>query len=375
MQERQARTPGPTAIRPDRAAARAVTERALSRRSVLGGAAALGAAALLPAAGPGRAAAAPAAQPRSPREPAGGDRGVVLITGTSSGFGRLIALTLARQDYRVYASMRHLRHRNAAAASELRQVARTEGLALELVDIDIRSDRSVESGVERVRRLAGRIDVLVNNAGVFYPALLETLTVAQVQEVFDTDVFGQLRMNRAVLPSMRAQGEGLVVQMTSGVGRIAFPFQGAYNGAKWAMEAMAQVSRYELSQSGVDVVIVEPAAYPTDLIDNARVYYHEYLRRLSPVDARRRQAYGELARRVERELEEPPEPDPQEVADAVLRLVQTPAGHRPLRTLVGEQVEPLGEINAVHQRIQDEMMGYAGYGDLIGVRPRSRRTG
>jgi NAD(P)-dependent dehydrogenase (short-subunit alcohol dehydrogenase family) len=205
--------------------------------------------------------------------------------------------------------------------SVLRRVARTEGVALEVVEIDIRRDRSVHSGVQQVVRQSGRIDVLVNNAGIFHPALLEMLTVAQVREVFDTDVFGQLRMNRAVLPAMRDQGAGLVVQIPSGVGRVAFPFQGAYNGAKWAMEAMAQVSRYELSQSGVDVVIVEPAAYPTDLIDNARSYYGEYLRRLAPGDARRREQYGELARRVEKELEEPPEPDPQEVADAVLRLL------------------------------------------------------
>ena len=157
------------------------------------------------------------------------------------------------------------------------------------------------------------------------------------------------------------------------MGRIAFPFQGAYNGSKWAMEALAQVSRYELSQSGVDVVIVEPGAYPTDLIDNARVYYRDYLRRLSRVDARRRREYGALARRVENELQEPPEPDPQDVADAVARLVRTPAGQRPLRTLVGEDVGLLTEVNAVHQRIQDQVMELAGYGDLIGVQPRARR--
>ncbi|MGH2716831.1 MAG: SDR family oxidoreductase, partial [Thermoleophilaceae bacterium] len=227
------------------------------------------------------AAAGQSAHPRGRRTDPGRGRKVVLITGTSSGFGRLTALMLAREGHEVYASMRHLQHRNAAAGRELRRVARTERLTLDVVDIDIRRERSVESGVRQVLRRAGRIDMLVNNAGIFYPALLETQTVAQIQEVFDTDVFGQLRMNRAALPTMRDQGEGLVVQITSGVGRIAFPFQGAYNGAKWAMEAMAQASRYELSQSGVDVVIVEPAAYPTDFIDNARIYYRNYLRRLS----------------------------------------------------------------------------------------------
>jgi NAD(P)-dependent dehydrogenase (short-subunit alcohol dehydrogenase family) len=316
-----------------------------------------------------------AAQPRPAQGQADSNGRVVLVTGTSTGFGRLIALTLAREGYEVHASMRHLERKNASSARRLERIAREEGLALSVVDIDVRSDRSAESGVQQVLRHSGRIDVLVNNAGIFYPALLETLTVAQVQKLFDTDVFGQLRMNRAVLPTMRDRGDGLVVQITSGVGRIVFPFQGAYNGAKWAMEAMAQVSRYELSQSGVDVVIVEPGAYPTDLIDNARIYYRDYLRDLSREDALRREEYGDLASRVEGELVEHSEPNPQDVADAVARLVQTPAGQRPLRTLVGEDTEALEEINAVHQRIQDEIMNAAGYGDLISVRPQPRQAG
>ena len=94
------------------------------------------------------------------------------------------------------------------------------------------------------------------------------------------------------------------MQITSGTGRLALPFQGAYNGAKWAMEAMTQISRYELSQSGVEVAIIEPGPYPTDLIDNARVYYRDYLRGLTRADAGRREEYGELATRVERELQE-----------------------------------------------------------------------
>ena len=329
-----------------------------TRRTFLGGAAVLGASAALP----GGLANAATATPRDRRQ---SEREVVLITGTSSGFGNLTALTLARHGYEVYASMRHVRHKNASAAKQLERVARDEGLTLEVVEIDIRSERSVEWGVRQVLRRAGRVDVLVNNAGIFYPALLETLTIADVEEVFDTNVFGQLRMNRAVLPAMRARGEGLVVQITSGTGRLALPFQGAYNGAKWAMEAMSQISRYELSQSGVDVVIVEPGPYPTDLIDNARVYYRDYLRGLTRADAQRREEYGELATRVERELQEEG-PDPQEVAEAIARLIATPAGQRPVRTLVGEQISQLlGDYNASHDQLQEVLVDE----DLRGVRP------
>jgi hypothetical protein len=137
---------------------------------------------------------------------------------------------------------------------------------------------------------------------------------------------------------------------------------------RWRRRAATSFPR-----AGVDVVIIEPAAYPTDLIDNARAYYREYLRRLTRADARRRAEYGELAQRLLDELDEAPEPDPQEVADAVAGLIRAPAGRRPLRTLAGEQVALLEEINAVHQRIQDGIMGYAGYGDLLRVQPRTRR--
>jgi NAD(P)-dependent dehydrogenase (short-subunit alcohol dehydrogenase family) len=324
-------------------------DRNVSRRTFLGGAAALGASAMAPG-GLARQSPARAGDRQS------SDRGVALITGTSSGFGNLIALTLARHGYQVYASMRHVHSKNASAAEQLERVSSDEGLALEVIEIDVRSERSVERGVHRVLRQSRRIDVLVNNAGIFYPALLETLTIDDVEEVFDTNVFGQLRMNRAVLPAMRARGAGLVVQITSGTGRLALPFQGAYNGAKWAMEAMTQVSRYELSQSGVDVVIVEPGPYPTDLIDNARIYYRDYLRGLTHTDARRRGEYGELATRVERELNEEG-PDPQEVADAVAALIAIPAGQRPTRTLVGDQISQLlGDYNASHQQLQNTVV-------------------
>ena len=202
-----------------------MSKKNISRRSFLE-AAALGAAAMF-SNGLVGSPAARAAQPRPAQGQTDSNGRVVLITGTSTGFGRLIALTLARESYEVHASMRHLERKNASSARQLERIAREEGLALSVVDIDVRSDRSVEEGVQQVLGHSGCLDVLVNNAGIFYPALLETLTVAQVQELFDTDVFGQLRMNRAVLPTMRDRGDGLVVQITSGIGRIVFQFQGA----------------------------------------------------------------------------------------------------------------------------------------------------
>ncbi|GAA2115283.1 SDR family NAD(P)-dependent oxidoreductase [Streptomyces synnematoformans] len=267
----------------------------------------------------------------------------------------------------MFASMRDTRGANAAAARRLRGAAAKQDLDVHVVDIDVRDDDSVDRGVDRVLRRAGRIDVLVNNAGVFYPAILETQTVEDVRAVFETNVFGHLRVNRAVLPAMRARGEGLVVQTTTSLGRFVFPFMGAYVGTKWAMEAMAEASRYELRRLGVDVVIVEPGAYNTDFVDpNGVRYYDRYLRGLDRGNARRRAAYGDLARRAEEHLvEEPGLPDPQEVANAIAGLVRTPSAERPVRLPVAGAADFLGEVHTVHAEFQRTVMESAGYGDLL----------
>ena len=125
---------------------------------------------------------------------------VVLITGTSTGIGRLIAETCARQGYAVFASMRQLVGRNAAHGAALRTLAEAEGLSLHVVELDVTNDASVEHAVQTVLQEAGRIDVLVNNAGVSAVGITETFTPEQAQQLFEVNVFGAIRMNRAVLP-------------------------------------------------------------------------------------------------------------------------------------------------------------------------------
>lgn len=328
-----------------------MSPRDIRRRSLLAGTAALGVTAALPATSAA----------------AGGSR-VVLITGTSSGFGLLTALTLARAGHRVFASMRNTRSANAGVAKRLRAIARQESLALQVLDIDIRDDRSVEAGVRRVAHRAGRIDVLVNNAGIFSPAVMETLSVDDLRDFFDTNVFGHVRMNRAVLPLMRRQSDGLVVQVTTVLGRLVLPFMGAYVASKWAMEAITETSRYELSRFGVDVVIVEPGEYQTDLVDpNGVANYRRYLRRLTPDNARRRREYGDLARRAETHLLEqpgPPDPPPQQVADAIAQLVRTPRGQRPIRLWGPGSPPEWAALNDTAARIQRDLLDAAGFGDL-----------
>src|SRR5260370_2888150 len=141
---------------------------------------------------------------------------VVIITGASSGFGRLIAETLARKKFRVFATMRNVKGRNTAAAREIAELAKRESLSLQVVELDVTDDLSVESAVSKIVLQCGRIDVLVNNAGYGIMDLAESVTMAQAQRQLDTNFFGVLLLNRAPLPAMKGQGSGSRLQVSSG---------------------------------------------------------------------------------------------------------------------------------------------------------------
>ena len=188
---------------------------------------------------------------------------VILITGASTGFGRLMSETLARNGHTVFASMRNVAGRNSANSAELRDLAEAEALSLHVVELDITDDASVDKAVNEVIEQAGRIDVLVNNAGINGIGLNETFTVEQVQQMFDANVFGVVRMNRAVLPHMRRQGSGLLLYISSDLGRGVLPYEGIYCATKFAMEALAEAYHYDLYRLGVDTVILEPGTFPT----------------------------------------------------------------------------------------------------------------
>ncbi|HWC20356.1 MAG TPA: SDR family oxidoreductase, partial [Terriglobales bacterium] len=170
----------------------------------------------------------------------------VLVTGTSSGFGKVIAETLSRKGYQMFASMRNASGRNSSARNELLDLAAREGLALSVIDLDVTDDESVERAVAQVIADAGKIDILINNAGYALWGLTEAFTVEQAKQIFDTNFFGIVRMNRAVLPHMRRQREGLIIHITSAAGRGVLPGMGLYTATKFAVEALAECYRYEL---------------------------------------------------------------------------------------------------------------------------------
>jgi NAD(P)-dependent dehydrogenase (short-subunit alcohol dehydrogenase family) len=273
---------------------------------------------------------------------------VILVTGSTTGFGRLTVETLARQGHRVFAAMRESTGKNARAFKELQTLAEKTRLALQVVDLDVTDDASVRQAIEYVVRTANRLDVIVNNAGVSYTGPIEAFTLEQVQQQFDTNVFGVIRVNRAALPQMRAQASGLLLQVGSVLGRVALPFAGLYGASKFALEGLTEAYRYELAALGIDAVIVEPTTYPTHLVANS----HE------PVDKERIAPYAAvmnaLAPRSGAPILNAAPPDPQEVANAIAALIALPAGVRPLRTIVtpnAQQRQPLEGINETTRRV------------------------
>ena len=294
------------------------------------------------------------------------DSNVVLVTGASTGFGRLISVTLARRGYTVFASMRDLTGRNRSRAAELEELGRNESLRLRAVELDVTSDTSVQQAVEQVVREAGRIDAVVKNAGVAYWGLLETFTVEQAKQIFETNFFGPLRVNRAVLPHMRQRRSGLLIHISSIAGRLVLPSMALYCATKFALEAMAETLRYEVSQLGIDSLIVEPGEYPTAIFGNAA----------EAADQARAVDYGAVAEMPRKILEglASNNNDVQEVADRVVELIEMPAGSRPIRSLVGTFAQQCQPLNDLALQFQTGALQAFGLSDLMALRRAERQV-
>jgi NADP-dependent 3-hydroxy acid dehydrogenase YdfG len=251
---------------------------------------------------------------------------IILITGASTGFGRDTAETLARAGHTVFASMRDPQAKNRDHAQTLHKHG------IEVVELDVTDDQAVERAVQEVVARARRIDVLINNAGVASAGVTEAFTPDQAKVIFNTNVVGLLRTSRAVLPTMRNQGDGLIINVGSILGRVTFPFFGIYGASKFAVEALTDSLRYEVSQLGIEVVLVQPSAYPTPMYTNIQ----------RPADTDRATAYGPIGeipgamfKHFLALFQSPDAPNPHDVAEAIVNLVAQPKGSRPARTVVG----------------------------------------
>ena len=292
----------------------------------------------------------------------------ILVTGSSSGFGFLIARTLLNDGHTVFATMRGLDNKNADAAKRLQsQAAETKG-RLHLLDLDVTDTASVNSAVQQALTQEGGIDVVINNAGYCVSGYAETVTEEQLQRQLDVNVLGVQRVTRAVLPAMRKAGKGLIVNISSVMGRLIIPFAAAYTASKYALEGLSESYRYELSGTGVDVTIVEPGGFGTNFLANID----------NGEDKDRLESYGPLAE-IPAKLWDPfmeqlaaeGAPNPQQVADAVLNLINTPAGQRPLRTVVDPMIggEAPRAINNATDQIQSQMFEQMQIKDLLSVKP------
>jgi NAD(P)-dependent dehydrogenase (short-subunit alcohol dehydrogenase family) len=275
-----------------------------------------------------------------------------VVTGASSGFGRLTVQTLAADGWRVYATMRNVATTNAAAAADLKKAG------ISVVELDVTSDASVDAAAKTILSEAGAVDVLVNNAGTGFFGVEEAFTPTAVERQFATNVIGPLRVNRAFLPSMRERRSGLVVFVSSVVGRMIIPFGGIYTASKWALEALAETSSYELAPFDVEVAIVQPGAYDTEIFGKVT----------AADDTARVTAYGDVMKYSEQLnanlAAAAKERNPQEVADVILRLAKAPAGTRALRTVVPEN-PAIEAINNAVAPIQREIIKGSGMEALL----------
>lgn len=263
---------------------------------------------------------------------------VVLITGASTGFGRETAERLASHGHSVLATMRDPNGRNREHCEALERIAQTTGAKLHVLELDVTNESSVQNAITAGVQLFGRLDVVINNAGFAGFGVLEAYTVEQFQQMFDVNVFGVVRVNRAALPIMRRQRSGLLIHVSSGAGRVVVPALGVYSASKFALEAIADAYRFELLPFGIDSVLVEPGIYRTPVFD----------RLLEPDDLQRVIDYGDCRQYVERVLgvfkaaiADLNAPGPEEVAEAIVRLVETESDSRPFRTVVSAPIEQL----------------------------------
>ena len=290
---------------------------------------------------------------------------VILVTGASTGIGRLTAVSLAAAGHTVYASMRDIAGRNAAHVRELRDWAFAHGHDLRAVELDVLSQASADAAIRTIVAEQGRLDAVVHNAGHLVIGPTEAFTPEEMARVFDTNVFGAQRVNKAALPVLRAQESGLLLWVSSTTTRGGYPpFMGPYAAAKAAMDSIAVTMSYELARFGVETSIVVPGAFTsgTAHFPNAG----------KPADTATAGAYARydgLMDQVGAKLSAlmPPDADPQAVADEIARIVALPTGQRPFRSVVDFLNDGAAEVTEVAERVRARFAERIGIADLLAV--------
>jgi NAD(P)-dependent dehydrogenase (short-subunit alcohol dehydrogenase family) len=298
---------------------------------------------------------------------------VVVVTGASSGFGALASRALARAGHTVYASMRETKGRNRAAVAEVEHYAAVHKVALRPIELDVAVESSCEAAIQAIVAENGRLDVVVHNAGhmVFGPA--EAFTPEQLASQYDVNVLGTQRVNRAALPQLRKQGRGLLVWVSSSSAAGGTPpYLAPYFAAKAGMDALAVVYARELTRWGIETSIIVPGAFTGGT--------NHFAHAGSPSDKSRVAAYEagpykEFADQVLKGFAAivPPDADVSAVAEAIVKVVDTPFGKRPFRIHIDPTQDGAEVVNAVSDRIRAELLRRIGLSDVL--KPRDNSAG
>jgi NAD(P)-dependent dehydrogenase (short-subunit alcohol dehydrogenase family) len=297
-------------------------------------------------------------------------KNVIAVTGASSGFGALAARALARAGHTVYASMRETKGRNADQVKEVEKYAADHGVDLRVVELDVSSQKSCDTGIQEIISKNGSLDVVVHNAGhmVFGPA--EAFTPEQLGDLYDTNVLSTQRVNRAALPQLRKQGQGLVVWVSSSSSAGGTPpYLAPYFAAKAGMDALAVVYSRELARWGIETSIIVPGAFTGGT--------NHFAHAGSPADKARAAEYeaGPYAGFGEQVLKGfaaivPADADVSAVAEAIVKVVDAPFGKRPFRVHIDPTQDGAEVVNGVLDRVRAEMLRRIGLADLLTPRPR-----
>ena len=253
----------------------------------------------------------------------------ILITGCSSGFGYDASKYLASKGHHVYATMRNINGKNAKPAAELKDYANSNNVKIDVLEMDVTSDESVNAAAAQIPV----VDVLINNAGLGFGGALEAFSSEQFLAQLDLNIVGTLRAAKAVLPGMRARKSGLIIQLSSGAGRGAFPGFGVYHASKWGLEGMSEAMRYELAPLGIDVVIVEPGPFSTNFFPNIVPATNEDIASAYKHVGEFIDGFGQQVHAAFEDENAPT--DPMIIVKIFEDLINSPVGTRPLRTMVG----------------------------------------
>jgi NAD(P)-dependent dehydrogenase (short-subunit alcohol dehydrogenase family) len=290
---------------------------------------------------------------------------VIVITGASSGFGRLTANALARAGHIVNASKREARGRNSAIVADVEKFARDNHVDLRVLELDVGSQASADAAIAKIVAEQGRLDVVMHNAGhmVFGPA--EAFTPEQLAELYDVNVLSTQRVNRAALPQLRKQGRGLLVWVSSSSSAGGTPpYLAPYFAAKAGMDALAVVYARELSRWGIETSIIVPGAFTGGTNHFAHSGRPTDAARVAEYEAGPYAGFGEEIMKAFSAIV-PADADAALVADAIVEVVDTPFGKRPFRVHIDPTQDGADVAFGVIDRVRNEMLHRVGFSDLL----------